>query len=92
MIRPGRRAAIMRELEPECETPEPAQCRVRVWFGEHAIANYQAAAPDAADYAAAMANRFKSLRVTNEPLSTTGDDSVSLARLPAPVLWDVTPR
>lgn len=42
--------------------------RVRVWFGDHAIADHIAAEPNAARYAAAMERRFSCCRVTNEPL------------------------
>lgn len=42
--------------------------RVRVWFGEHAIADYVAAPALAAQYEAAMVRRFAGLRVTNEQL------------------------
>ncbi len=38
--------------------------RVRVWFGEHAIADYTAEQALAERYAAAMARRFAGLRVT----------------------------
>ena len=39
--------------------------RVRVWFGEHVIAQYVAEAPLAARYEQAMRRRFAGLRVTN---------------------------
>jgi hypothetical protein len=42
--------------------------RVRVWFGKCAIADYRAEPELAERYAAAMARRFASLRVTNDPL------------------------
>jgi hypothetical protein len=47
-------------------TPTP-RCRIRVWFGDHAIADYCAEQAFAARYAAAMGRRFPSLHVTNEP-------------------------
>ncbi|MEV0287917.1 hypothetical protein AB0H36_27705 [Kribbella sp. NPDC050820] len=40
---------------------------VRVWFGPHIIAEYRAEAGLAGRYAAAMARRFPSLNVTNQP-------------------------
>ena len=40
--------------------------RVRVWFGEHVIAQYVAEAPLAARYEQAMRRRFAGLRVTND--------------------------
>jgi hypothetical protein len=42
--------------------------RVRVWFGEHVIAQYVAEAPLAARYEQAMRRRFACLRVTNDVL------------------------
>jgi len=42
--------------------------RVRVWFGEHVIAQYVADAPLAARYEQAMRRRFAGLRVTNDVL------------------------
>jgi hypothetical protein len=42
--------------------------RVRVWFGEHVIAQYVAEAPLAARYEQAMRRRFAGLRVTNDIL------------------------
>lgn len=41
--------------------------RVRVWFGDYAIADCVAEAPVAARNEAAMRRRFGGLRVTNEP-------------------------
>jgi hypothetical protein len=46
--------------------------RVRVWFGEHVIADYNAEPALAERYAAAMQRRFAGLRVTNDPLSPLG--------------------
>ncbi|WP_328990312.1 hypothetical protein OG394_29180 [Kribbella sp. NBC_01245] len=41
---------------------------VRVWFGEHVIADYTAV-PDLADrYASAMGRRFAGLKVTSDPV------------------------
>jgi hypothetical protein len=62
---------------------------VRVWFGEHVIADYRAE-PDLAErYAHAMSRRFAGLRVTNDPLPQA-------TRLPEPLpsetLWTVAPR
>ncbi|MET7278694.1 hypothetical protein ABZS29_10735 [Kribbella sp. NPDC005582] len=48
--------------------------RVRVWFGEHVIAQYVAEAPLAARYEQAMKRRFAGLKVTNDllgPLDST---------------------
>ncbi|HEY0687785.1 MAG TPA: hypothetical protein VGD71_01995 [Kribbella sp.] len=49
------------------ETPLPTDRRVRVWFGEHIIAEYTAEPEPALRYQAAMNRRFASLRVTIEP-------------------------
>ena len=48
--------------------------RVRVWFGEHVIAQYVAEAALAARYEQAMRRRFAGLKVTNDllgPLDST---------------------
>ncbi|GAA1554695.1 hypothetical protein GCM10009789_05170 [Kribbella sancticallisti] len=50
--------------------------RVRVWFGDTAIADYRAEPALAARYEAAMSRRFSGLRVTNEPLTPTDAASV----------------
>ena len=44
--------------------------RVRVWFGEHVIAQYVAEAPLAARYEQAMRRRFAGLKVTNDLLGS----------------------
>jgi hypothetical protein len=49
------------------EPPQPTERRVRVWFGEHVIADYTAEPAKAIRYQAAMTRRFYSLRVTIEP-------------------------
>jgi hypothetical protein len=41
---------------------------IRVWFGEHVVADYRAEAELAERYAAAMSRRFAGLRVTNDPI------------------------
>lgn len=47
--------------------------RVRVWFGQHVIAQYVAEAPLAARYEQAMRRRFAGLRVTNDVLGPPGE-------------------
>ena len=42
--------------------------RVRVWFGQHVIAELVAAPSSASRYAEAMDRRFGGLRITNEPV------------------------
>jgi hypothetical protein len=62
--------------------------RVRVWFGEHVIADYQAE-PDLAErYAHAMSRRFAGLRVTNDPVPPAGEPK---PQLPGERLWEIPP-
>ncbi|WP_427888503.1 hypothetical protein ACQHIV_34825 [Kribbella sp. GL6] len=61
-------------------------CRVRVWFGEHAIADYTAEPELALRYADAMRRRFLGLRVTIDQRTRGGGPS------PAEHWWEVTPR
>ncbi len=51
------------------DDPRPADRRVRVWLGEHVIADYTAEPATAIQYQAAMTRRFASLRVTIEPVA-----------------------
>ncbi|GAA1558729.1 hypothetical protein [Kribbella lupini] len=68
----------------------PQRRRVRVWFGEHAVADYCAEAELADRYAAAMTRRFAGLRVTSEPVSAA-DPGTGLP-LPGERLWEVAPK
>ncbi|MEU4607242.1 hypothetical protein AB0F43_30020 [Kribbella sp. NPDC023972] len=70
--------------------PVPQRCRVRVWFGDHVVADYRAEAELAERYAVAMARRFAGLRVTNDPIpeSDSGPDRA----LPGERLWEVPPK
>lgn len=63
--------------------------RVRVWFGQHVIADYSADAEHAQRYAAAMDKRFAGLNITNEPVPLTAPASQPL---PSERLWDITPH
>ncbi|ONI74446.1 hypothetical protein BWI15_14155 [Kribbella sp. ALI-6-A] len=63
--------------------------RVRVWFGEHVIADYCAETLLAERYAQAMARRFAGLRVTNEPLN---GDGLTSRPLPDERLWGLGPQ
>jgi hypothetical protein len=63
--------------------------RVRVWFGEHVIADYCAEPLLAERYAKAMARRFAGLRVTNEALNGDGPSS---RPLPDERLWGLGPQ
>ncbi|MFB6724833.1 hypothetical protein ACFCV3_31950 [Kribbella sp. NPDC056345] len=51
--------------------------RVRVWFGEHVIAQYIAEPALAARYEQAMRRRFAGLKVTNDRLGATADPSAA---------------
>jgi hypothetical protein len=51
----------------------PTDRRVRVWFGEHVIAEYTDEPEAALQYQAAMTRRFASLRVTIEPAVSDAD-------------------
>jgi hypothetical protein len=53
----------------------PSNHRVRVWFGEHAIATFIGPPVDAATYQARMQQRFASLRITNEPAPAVVDSN-----------------
>jgi hypothetical protein len=57
------------------ETPLPSDRGVRVWFGEHIIAEYTAEPETALRYQAAMTRRFASLRVTIEPAGAVVPDA-----------------
>lgn len=69
------------------ETCETEQQWVRVWFGEHVLADY-AAEPAVADrYAEAMRQRFMGLRVTSDPLPEHG---ARTGALPNERVWEMT--
>jgi hypothetical protein len=55
------------------ERPLPTDRCVRVWFGEHVIAEYTAELETAMRYQAAMTRRLASLRVTIEPAVPDAD-------------------
>lgn len=59
------------------DVPPPAARRVRVWFGEHVIADYTAEPALAMKYQAGMTRRFASLRVTIEPATAAVRPSAS---------------
>ncbi|WP_238161243.1 hypothetical protein [Kribbella antibiotica] len=66
------------------------RCRVRVWFGDHVVADYSAEAELAARYAEAMSRRFAGLKVTSEPIPVT--DPSQYRSLPGERLWEVAPK
>lgn len=55
------------------EPPLPTDRRVRVWFGEHVIADYTAEPAKALECQMAMTRRFYGLRVTTEPAVSDAD-------------------
>lgn len=63
--------------------------RVRVWFGQHVIADYSADPEHAERYAAAMDRRFAGLRITNDPVPLV---EAPKDRLPSERLWEIPPR
>jgi hypothetical protein len=65
---------------------EPHRQRVRVWFGEHRIADYSADSALAARYADAMRRRFTGLRVTVDDVLTGTERPV-----PGERLWELAP-
>ena len=68
----------------------PQRCRVRVWFGDHVVADYSAETELAERYAAAMSRRFAGLKVTSEPIAVT--DPGRYRALPGERLWEVAPK
>lgn len=60
---------------PEGESPP--RRRVRVWFGEHVIAEHIAEPATADRFEQAMRRRFGALRTTNEPLPVAAPRSTS---------------
>lgn len=72
--------------------PSTAERRhVRVWFGQHVIADYTAE-PELADrYAAAMGRRFAGLKITND-LVPPGAVPERALPLPSRQLWGTTPH
>lgn len=63
--------------------------RIRVWFGDHVIADYRAAPELAERYVAAMKDRFAGLRITNEPAPVP--DDAPPRPLPGERLWTLAP-
>ncbi|HLR83376.1 MAG TPA: hypothetical protein VK059_00420 [Nocardioidaceae bacterium] len=60
---------------------------IRVWFGEHVLADY-AAEPAVADrYAEAMRKRFMGLQVTSDPLP---EGHEAKEPLPTRQMWELT--
>lgn len=67
----------------------PGDRRIRVWFGEHVIADYRAERSTAERYAELTQRRFAGLKVTNDPVPLTGPPTDPL---PGERMWTVTPK
>jgi hypothetical protein len=65
--------------------------RVRVWFGEHVIADHTAEPALAQRYAAAMERRFAGLRVTIDDVPSAAG-AIAAAGLPAERIWALTAK
>jgi hypothetical protein len=61
---------------------------IKVWFGTHVIASYQAEPALADRYALAMRRRFAGLRVTCESIEPQAEQSQPL---PSERLWELGP-
>ncbi|MGZ0148997.1 hypothetical protein ACXJJ3_18120 [Kribbella sp. WER1] len=59
------------------QLPQPTDRRVRVWFGEHVIADYTAESAKAIQYHVCMTRRFASLRITIESLPAAVDEDAA---------------
>jgi hypothetical protein len=75
---------------PQLNAVRVERRRVRVWFGDHVVADYRAEAELAERYAAAMSRRFAGLRVTSDPLPE--HDPGPDRKLPGERLWEVAPK
>lgn len=65
---------------------ERGKVRVRIWFGQHLVAEYAASPTAANGYSAAMRERFSGLTVTVD------DDLDGAERqMPAERLWRILP-
>jgi hypothetical protein len=76
--------------DPHPATVRVERRRVRVWFGDHVVADYRAEAELADRYAEAMSRRFAGLRVTSDPIPD--HDPGPQRRLPGERLWEVAPK
>lgn len=65
--------------------------QVRVWFGSHVVAEYEAAPQLAARYENAMRRRFAGLRVTSDDLADAQKAGAALPPLPSERLWELVP-
>lgn len=76
------------QLPPEIS---PGCTRIRVWFGSHVVAEYEAAPRLAARYEDAMRRRFAGLRVTTDELHGDQAADAAMRPLPSERLWELTP-
>lgn len=64
---------------------------VRVWFGTHVVAEYEAVPQLAARYEDAMRRRFAGLRVTSDEFAVERHADAAMRPLPSERLWELTP-
>lgn len=70
------------QVAERVEKPTSERRHVKVWFGEHVIAQYVADPEHAERYAEAMGRRFAGLKITIDRLPP----------LPSERLWDIPPQ
>lgn len=72
-------------------TMDQAEARrcVRIWLGDHLIAEYVAEPDRASRYQSVMAPKFTGLRITIDP-APSGPAARSAAELPTEQLWPLT--
>jgi hypothetical protein len=76
---------------PASTAVEPVR-QVRIWFGSHVVAEYEAGSQMAARYEDAMRRRFAGLRVASDELAAGNDAARDAIRpLPSERLWELTP-
>lgn len=64
------------------DNPCPSKRRVRVWFGEHIIADYTAEPAEAIRYQSGMTQRFAGLRITVEQVTPAADEDAATRERP----------
>lgn len=69
------------------DTAETQRQWVRVWFGEHVLADYAAEPAVANRYAEAMRQRYMGLKITSDPLP---GDAADTETLPNERMWQMT--
>ncbi|UPK73787.1 hypothetical protein MU582_15265 [Nocardioidaceae bacterium SCSIO 66511] len=69
------------------QSTDTGQQWIRVWFGNHVLADYAAEPAVASRYADAMRQRFMGLRVTSDPLPV---GKRAAEPLPSERMWEMT--